>query len=123
MSGGEFGDRFVELVLVLGVGHAGRHPPDGAGGAVATRIGSDSQRFAVPGMEIDLDRPAEFGDREVEPNVPVAGEIDSMLTHQTSNSGPTEGVGDPHLRMGLGRASRQTSIERLEERPNPRSSG
>jgi hypothetical protein len=123
MSGNQFGDRLVEPFLVLDIGHASRHPADAVGGSVAARVGSDAERFAVAGVEVDLDRPAKFGDREVEADVAVAWEFDAMLTNETSHSGPTQGLSDPNLGMGLGRTARQTSIERLEERSNPRSSG
>ena len=99
MSGSEFGDRFVEAVLILDIGHTSRHPTDGTASAVAALVGGDSQRFAVAGMEVDLDRPPELRYSEVESDIAVTGEFDSMLTHETANPGSTQGFGHADLGM------------------------
>ena len=99
MSGRQFGDRFVELFLVLDIGHTTRHPTDGTGGAVAAIVGSDSQCLAVAGMEVDLDRPPELRYSEVESDIAVTGEFDSMLANQTANPGSTQGFGHADLGM------------------------
>ena len=111
MVGGDLGDGLVEAVVVLRLGDACRGPTNGASGEVTTRVRCDANRFAVPGVEIDLDRPAEFGYREIESGFAVAGQVDVMLAHEASNSGSAQCVGDAHFGVRLGGAARQSAVQ------------
>jgi hypothetical protein len=53
----------------------------------------------MTGVEVDLDRPPEFGDGEIEPDVAVAGKLDAVLANESAYPGVAQGVGDPDLGM------------------------
>ena len=99
MVGGDLGDCLVEALVVLRLGDARRGPTDGASGMVTTSVRCDANRFTVPGVEIDLDRPAELGYREIESGFAVTRQVDVMLAHESSNSGSAQRVGDAHFRV------------------------
>ncbi len=72
------------------------------------------------GVDVDLDRPLEPGDGEVESGGSVVGKVDPELTHQAEHARIGKRVGDADLGMGLGGAARKTPANLSEEHRCPR---
>jgi hypothetical protein len=95
----DLGDRLVETAEVLLGRDARRDPAGRSRSAVSVGVGCSPQRFAVTGVEVDLDRPAELGNGEVEPGFAVIRELDAVLANEPAHSRMPQSVGDPDLGM------------------------
>ena len=68
-------------------------------------VATSTNALAVSRMPIDLDRPPQIGDGEVESDAPVPGEVDRILTHQPGDARCPHRVADQDLRVRFGRSA------------------
>ena len=92
-------ERLVGSACVVRLGDVRRVPSDDRRDMVAMGVRRDPDRLAVGGVQIDLDGPAEFGYREIESSLAVAGQMNAMPADEAENPGASQCVGDTNFRV------------------------
>ncbi|MCX6522831.1 MAG: hypothetical protein NTZ21_19410 [Actinobacteria bacterium] len=99
----QFGDDGGQSRVDLRIGHPIDEPSDLTNSPVPGLVLLCRGATAVPRHVVDLDRPAEFRDRDVWVDDSSIGESQVVLADHPSDTSATQCIEQPHLQMRIGR--------------------
>lgn len=105
--------------LVRGAVESNSVPADRRRRCVPSSIAEPPDRLVVRREDVDLDRQATPWNRKIEAGRSVAGNIDLVLPHETSDARRDEYLAHDDFCMRFGGSTSDTTIELQHERPHP----